>query len=278
MTQIVEDSEFAGVNLYSRCEIWVLNELGIQAATGNTFVVTYSGTPSSFSTAHAAATFQNVDQTASTLDSASNTSKDQATITTPAFTIAQGGMGVSGAVHGSGGSYDDNGWGAGWVEGTDQAPGEMTLGSSNTAVAYIADGTDNATATHSPATNRHVIVAASLNPSAPICVVTTTADSGAGSLRACIDYANLNPGTTISFNIPGPGNQSAGADSWWRISLVSALPTVTAAGTIIDGTTQTTNQGDTNSQGPEIEISGSGAGNVDGFVLESSNSVIRDLI
>ncbi|NIO11147.1 MAG: hypothetical protein GTO40_25295, partial [Deltaproteobacteria bacterium] len=116
MTQVVEDSEFAGASLYSRCEIWVLNELGIQAATGNTFVATYSGTPSSFSTAHAAATFQNVDQSVSIVDSASNTSKDQATISTPSFTVNEGGMGVSGAVHGSGGSYDDNGWGAGWVE------------------------------------------------------------------------------------------------------------------------------------------------------------------
>jgi len=32
--------------------------------------------------------------------------------------------------------------------------------------------------------------------------VTNTNDSGIGSLRACIAYANSNPGTTIRFNIP----------------------------------------------------------------------------
>ena len=106
-------------------------------------------------------------------------------------------------------------------------------------------------------------------------------------MRECINTANSNPGTTIEFNIAGPGNQSAGADSWWRISPTSgALPPITASGTIIDGTTQTTNVGDTNAgvlgvggtvglgvdaqpatgdepvlpqvAGPEIEIAGGG--------------------
>ena len=110
-------------------------------------------------------------------------------------------------------------------------------------------------------------------------VVTTTADAGFASLRECINLANSNPGTTISFNIPGPGNQSAGADSWWRISPNSALPTVTAAGTIIDATTQTVNQGDTNSQGPEIELNGVGAGaSVRGLTIAGGNSTVRGLV
>ena len=110
-------------------------------------------------------------------------------------------------------------------------------------------------------------------------VVTTTADAGFASLRECINLANSNPGTTISFNIPGPGNQSAGADSWWRISPTSALPTVTAAGTIIDATTQTVNQGDTNSQGPEIELDGGGAGaSVRGLTIAGGNSTVRGLV
>ncbi len=111
------------------------------------------------------------------------------------------------------------------------------------------------------------------------CLVTTTANSGAGSLYECINFANSNPGTTISFNIPGPGNQSAGADSWWRISPTSALPTVTAAGTIIDATTQTVNQGDTNSLGPEVEINGAGtAANTDGLSLTGGGSTVRGLV
>jgi len=108
--------------------------------------------------------------------------------------------------------------------------------------------------------------------------VTTTADSGPGSLRQCINYANSNPGTTITFNIPLPANQTSAPDSWWRISPASALPPITANGTIIDGTTQTTNQGNTNTNGPEIEINGAGAGVADGFNVTSANNEIKGLI
>ena len=112
------------------------------------------------------------------------------------------------------------------------------------------------------------------------CTVTTTADTGLGSLRNCITYANLNPGITIRFNIAEPTNRSAGADDWWGITPASALPPVTAIGIVIDATTQTTNQGDTNSSGPEVEIDGTGAGGTtDGLVIgaTSSGSTIRGL-
>jgi CSLREA domain-containing protein len=117
----------------------------------------------------------------------------------------------------------------------------------------------------------------------PVCpggVVTTTADSGAGSLRDCIKFANNNPGTSISFNIPGPGNRSLGGDTWWGIALASPLPTVTSAATVIDGATQTTNLGNTNSLGPEIEIDGAGAGiAADGLIIGATagGSMIRGL-
>lgn len=106
------------------------------------------------------------------------------------------------------------------------------------------------------------------------CTVTNTNDSGAGSLRECINYANITPGMPISFNIATPPNQSSGGDSWWRISPVSVLPTITAASTSIDGTTQTTNMGNTNSLGPEIEIYGAGAGaGADGLTINNVGSV-----
>ena len=113
-------------------------------------------------------------------------------------------------------------------------------------------------------------------------VVTNTADLGGGSLRACIDYANVNPGTTISFNIANsdPAYISSGGNSWWRISPGGALPDITAAGTVIDGTTQATNYGsDTNSLGPEIEIEGTNAGNNrDGLIITGGNTTVRHLV
>ena len=61
-------------------------------------------------------------------------------------------------------------------------------------------------------------------------IVTTTADSGPGSLRAAIIYANANPGDdTITFAIPGTGIQ--------MIAPNSPLPTITVPVTI-DGYTQ----------------------------------------
>ncbi len=105
------------------------------------------------------------------------------------------------------------------------------------------------------------------------CTVTTTADSGLGSLRNCINYANSNPGITIRFDIATATNRSAGADDWWAISPTSPLPAITADNIDIDAATQTTNQGDTNSSGPEVEIDGTGAGaSADGFVIAAASS------
>src|SRR4051794_13981404 len=61
-------------------------------------------------------------------------------------------------------------------------------------------------------------------------VVTTTADSGPGSLREAIETANAAPGLdTITFAIPGSGVQT--------IQPLSALPTITDP-VIVDGTSQ----------------------------------------
>jgi hypothetical protein len=81
--------------------------------------------------------------------------------------------------------------------------------------------------------------------------VTFTADNAtAGSLRWAITQANASAGPhTIAFNVPrsDPGFYSENAThGWWVFRINSALPSVTRAGVTIDGTTQTTNQGDTN--------------------------------
>ena len=96
------------------------------------------------------------------------------------------------------------------------------------------------------------------------CVVINTNDSGPGSLRSAITYANANPGTTIRFSIPGPTT----------IRPASALPTLTANGTVIDGTTQPGYAGT-----PVIEVSGANAGaGVSGFQIAAANCVLKGLV
>jgi parallel beta-helix repeat protein len=83
------------------------------------------------------------------------------------------------------------------------------------------------------------LLAASLT--AATYTVTNTADSGPGSLRQAITDSNGVPGSTVDFNIPGPGVKS--------IRPVTALPVVL---TLVDGTTQPGYAGS-----PLIEIDGS---------------------
>lgn len=110
--------------------------------------------------------------------------------------------------------------------------------------------------------------------------VTKTAMGGSstGRLDTAINSANSNPGPdTISFNIPTSDSGYDATRGVWRITLSAALPALTGDVTI-DGTTQTTNQGNKNTallgssgtvgadalslaqvNGPEIEIVGSAA-------------------
>lgn len=88
--------------------------------------------------------------------------------------------------------------------------------------------------------------------------VTTTADSGSGSLRQAILDANTAVGTsTISFNIAPAGRKT--------IALLTALPPITAP-VVIDGTTQPGFTGL-----PMIEIQ-------HGLAVEGGNSTVRGLV
>jgi len=91
-------------------------------------------------------------------------------------------------------------------------------------------------------------------PIIPQIRVTSAADEGAGSLRqALIESASRFPTTpsTIAFRIPGPVPDSG----WFTIQPRTPLPEVRSM-VKIDGSTQTTFTGDTNPDGPEIEING----------------------
>ena len=112
------------------------------------------------------------------------------------------------------------------------------------------------------------------------CIVKNTKDSGPSSLRACIIIANGSPGTTITFNIKATdtGKITVGINSYWRIQPVTALPTISASNTIIDGTTQAAFiGGDPNTLGPEIELFGNGAA-FNGLTITSANNTVKGLI
>ncbi|HVF57922.1 MAG TPA: SBBP repeat-containing protein [Pyrinomonadaceae bacterium] len=103
--------------------------------------------------------------------------------------------------------------------------------------------------------------------------VTTTADSGAGSLRQAILDSNATPGTqTIAFNIPGAGLHT--------ITPASALPAITDT-VVIDGYTQPGASANTLAQGSNavltIELSGPGAGSA-GLRINGGGSVVRGLV
>jgi parallel beta-helix repeat protein len=116
----------------------------------------------------------------------------------------------------------------------------------------------------------------------PSAVVTNTKDSGPGSLRTAIYYAfdrSTDPSptpTTTTFNIPttDPGyNSTSGTFTIKPTSLLPAL----GNGTTIDGTSETSFTGDTNTAGPEIVLDGSNFAllSVDPFNLVSPGLILR---
>lgn len=91
-------------------------------------------------------------------------------------------------------------------------------------------------------------------------VVTNTNDAGAGSLRQAISDVNIMPGThSITFNIPTTDPNYIAGQGVWKITPASTLPMVMRSNLLIDGTSQTTNQGNTNPDGPEILLDGNHA-------------------
>ncbi|HEX6586971.1 MAG TPA: CSLREA domain-containing protein, partial [Solirubrobacterales bacterium] len=96
--------------------------------------------------------------------------------------------------------------------------------------------------------------------------VTTTADTGAGSLRQAILDANSNSGAdTINFNISGSAP--------FTIQPTSSLPTITDA-VVIDGTSQPGFSGT-----PIVELNGSSAGSTtDGLTVSAAATTIKGLV
>ena len=85
--------------------------------------------------------------------------------------------------------------------------------------------------------------------------VTNTNDPGRGSLRYAFQMPAQPTGPhTINFNIPtSDPNYHSGV---WLIKPLSTFPYIIKSNITIDGTSQTTNQGNTNLYGPEIQLDG----------------------
>nr|GFC46956.1 hypothetical protein [Tanacetum cinerariifolium] len=79
-------------------------------------------------------------------------------------------------------------------------------------------------------------------------LVTNVNDTGTGSLRQAITNANAAGAGphTIAFNIPSASLTGSFGSKRAVIALASPLPAITVASVTIDGTTQTTFGGDTN--------------------------------
>lgn len=103
-------------------------------------------------------------------------------------------------------------------------------------------------------------------------VVTNTNDSGTGSLRAAIEWANLQTGTaTVTFAIPGIGPHT--------INLMSALPNITANGVTINGASQSGAQCRDlwAGTGHDLRVTVRAASGFDGFKLAGANQTVRGL-
>ncbi|WP_081590466.1 right-handed parallel beta-helix repeat-containing protein [Blastomonas sp. AAP53] len=139
--------------------------------------------------------------------------------------------------------------------------GSTTGGSSTTTMRYLLQ---------SP--QAWAMGAFSIRPSPAPWIVTNTNDSGAGSLREVVTWANLQPGpVTVIFAIPGAGPHT--------ITLASALPNITANGVTIDGTTQSGTQCRDlwAGNGHDLRINVRGSSGFDGFRLAGANQTIKGL-
>ena len=106
--------------------------------------------------------------------------------------------------------------------------------------------------------------------------VTNTNDSGAGSLRAAINFANSSAGADIiTFAIPGAGVN----DVYRYISLASALPALTDNSTTIDGYTQGDAKANTLASGYNavFNVQVAGGSSYNALSISAANCTIRGL-
>ena len=149
----------SGNNFIAHAVLYYLDEAGISAASGNTFVVNWTTVPQV--PAYGAASYANVDQS-SPIGDFNTAAVDGATPNpiTATINVVADGYSVAVAQCGNAGVYS---WNNGWTIGFDASPS-----SSSNSVADNAEtttGTSTASATHDNP-NRQVLIAAALTPRA----------------------------------------------------------------------------------------------------------------
>lgn len=153
MTKVVEEVVSTGWWWYqTRAYVvaYILDEEGIDNATGNSFSVSWNQTPDYV--AYSSVFLENINQTVLTGASASNKSTSGATIVTSAMTTDDGDMVIDAATCGNAGSYTFNN---GFTEGTDQTMNNTATGATGYKSATGANETPSAT--FSGDMNRQVI-------------------------------------------------------------------------------------------------------------------------
>lgn len=120
---------------------------------------------------------------------------------------------------------------------------------------------------------------------APSATVTSTSDSGPGSLRAAISFgfdrseAAGSRVTTVTFAIPTTDPGFSGG-----VAVIKPTGPVPALGnrTAVDGTTQTASKGNTNPSGPEVAVNGVNIVAPEqytaGFVLRGTGSAVKGIV
>ena len=110
-------------------------------------------------------------------------------------------------------------------------------------------------------------------------VVTTTADTGTGSLRLAIAWAQTPGPDSIRFAIPKSDPGYDASQGTWTIRPKTGLWVITDGPLVIDGTSQARFiGGDPNPHGPEIEISGQDLPVIPIFMILAAEIEIRCLI
>ena len=147
---------------FNRTEIWILNDAGITAATGNAFALTVTGTPFEYVEHLSAVLLANVDQSNPIFDTSSNTQANSTptiNLGSDPLNVGIGDMVLTSVVCGNVGSFTPS---ASYNEGFDQNGASGGGGTPSTTQAQTraitAAGTENPTLTFSATPNRQALL------------------------------------------------------------------------------------------------------------------------